>query len=400
MFRKSCGISSHIPRWLPSIWRPFSSTLRDVIDLRSDTVTKPSESMRAAIARSEVGDDVKDEDTTVKRLENHVAGLLGKEAALFVPTGTMGNLLCLAAHCQRGDEVICGDASHIYNWEAGGASVLMGIVLRSIPNQADGTLDLNQIKGVAWPDDFHCARTKVVALENSHNQMGGRSLTADYVDAVGAICGAQGLQLHIDGARLLNAAVQQAVSPSKLVQSAASVSLCLSKGLGAPVGSVVAGTEEHIHRVRRLRKMVGGGMRQAGVLAEAGLIALEENTPQLAQDHLNAAKLASGLASISGVHIDPSVVETNILHFTLAEGKCSAEELIRRLELRGVLISEGYSGRELRAVTHLGVTSGDIDKVLDYVHEILLEQPRATGGEDNPSDPQQSTGTAVVRVQV
>ena len=286
----------------------------EYIDLRSDTVTKPTPEMRAAMAEAEVGDDVYRDDPTVNRLEELAAEMLGKEAALFVPSGTMGNLLALLVHCQRGDEVIVGNRSHIYLNEAGGMSALGGIQPCPIPNQPDGTLALDDILTSIRTEDVHHPVTRLVCLENTQNICGGVPLTLDYTRQVGELAHHNHLSLHIDGARIFNSAIAQNISARELVAPADSVMFCLSKGLAAPIGSMLMGTSKFIARARHLRKMLGGGMRQVGILAAAGIISLEKMTKQLGEDHLRAQKLADGLRRVDGFVVDAGSPYTNMVY--------------------------------------------------------------------------------------
>jgi threonine aldolase len=344
--------------------------MNHTIDLRSDTVTRPTPAMRRAMAEAEVGDDVYGEDPTVNQLEERVAALLGKEAALYVPSGTMGNLVAVLAHCGRGDEVILGDKAHIFLYERGGSAALGGVHPRTLPNQPDGSLDLDQVADAVRDENDHYPVSRLLALENTHNRCGGRALRPAYVDAAGALAHSRGLQLHIDGARLWNAAVALDESPARLAAAADSVNVCFSKGLGAPVGSALAGSRAFIRQARRMRKQVGGGMRQAGILAAACLVALDEMVERLADDHDNARLLAHGLAAIDGVLLDPQTVETNIVYFDLAPGKVSAADLSAALALRGVLMNPTGAQR-LRAVTNYQVSSTDIETVLGAIAEVL-----------------------------
>ncbi len=271
------------------------------IDLRSDTLTKPSAAMRKAMANAEVGDDVFGEDPTVNRLEEVAAEKTGKEAALFVSSGTMANLVSLLTHCSRGDEVILGDQAHIFFYEQGGCAALGGIHPRTVPNLPDGTLNLEDVEAAIRADNVHFPITRVIALENTHNRCLGTPLPPAYMDQVKALADKYALKIHVDGARIFNAAAALETDAANLLQHADSVSFCLSKGLGAPVGSLVCGRQDFIERARRNRKVVGGGMRQAGILAAAGLVALEENIHHLPTDHANALKLALGLAELSGI---------------------------------------------------------------------------------------------------
>jgi len=328
------------------------------IDMRSDTVTQPTEPMRQAMATAEVGDDVFGDDPTVQALEKHVAELLGKEAGLFVTSGTMGNLLAVGVHCSgRGEEVICGKDSHTFFYEQGGASSLMGVVLNTLPNQPDGTLDLDEVRKAIKPDDPHFAKARLLILENTQNKMGGKVLHADYIAKASALCKDVGMLLHIDGARLWNAAVKLGCSPRELVKDADTATVCLSKGLGAPVGSVLTGPAEFIRRARRLRKALGGGMRQAGVLAAAGLYAVQHNVQRLKEDHDNAHRLAEGLAAL-GLHV--VTPETNIVFFDAD----NAPQLVAKVREAGarVLCTDGK--RRCRAVANLHVTKADIERAL------------------------------------
>jgi threonine aldolase len=342
------------------------------IDLRSDTVTKPTPAMRRAMAEAEVGDDVYGEDPTVNRLEAMVAELLGKEAAVFVASGTMANLISVLSHCGRGDEMILGDRAHIFRSEQGGAAALGGVHPHTIPNQPDGTLDLAEIEAAIRGDNEHYPATKLVCLENTHNFCGGRVLPVDYMDTVGELAHRHGLKLHVDGARLWNAAVALNVAPARLVREADSVSVCLSKGLGAPVGSVVAGSREFIGRARRNRKVVGGSMRQAGVIAAAGIVAITEMVERLADDHANAQILAQELAATAGIQINPAEVETNLVFFEVIQPEVSAPQLSTALAERGVLIN-ATGARRLRAALNHHISRGDVDRVVATIRDLLAQ---------------------------
>lgn len=332
-----------------------------MIDLRSDTVTLPTEEMRNAMATAVVGDDVMGEDPTVNQLEKMAADLAGMEASLFVASGTMGNLVSVLAHCDRGDEVVLGDKSHLYRGEAGGISVLGSVSFKPLHNQEDGTIDINQLFESISPDDFHFSKTKVIALENTQNHCGGAVLLPEYVEKVSNFTNKHGLLLHMDGARIFNAAVYLGLNLSTLLENVDSVSICLSKGLSAPVGSLVCGSEEFISKARRIRKMLGGGMRQAGIIAAAGIIALEKMVDRLSEDHINAKKLAVGLSKIPNIGIDIDQVQTNIIFFEIKE--VSDLKLASLLENKGVKI---YPRKpKWRIVTHSGITSTDVDIVLD-----------------------------------
>ena len=341
-----------------------------IVDLRSDTITQPTEAMRQAMAAAEVGDDVYSEDPTLNRLEEMAAERLGKESAVFVASGTMGNLICQLTHCARGEEVIMGDQAHIMTSEQGGAAALGGIQPRAVPNQPDGKLLLEDIEAAIRPDNIHYPRTRLIALENTHNRCNGSPLEPAYVDAVGKLAQKHGLKLHIDGARIFNAAVALGVSVNELVKAADSVMFCLSKGLAAPVGSLVCGTHAFISEARRVRKVLGGGMRQAGIMAAAGIVALNDMVDRLAEDHENAQRLAIGLAELKGVAIDPTKVKSNILFLEIKKDTLTAEKLIAQLKEEGVRVGP-RSPKHIRAVTNYHVTKEDIDYVLEVFRKIL-----------------------------
>jgi threonine aldolase len=343
----------------------------NTIDLRSDTVTQPTLEMRAAMAQAAVGDDVYGEDPTVNQLQEKAATLLGKEAGLFVPSGTMGNLAAVLAHCGRGDEVILGDRSHTFLFEAGGISALGGVHSCQIPNQPDGTLLLDDLRAAVRPDDPHQPITRLVSLENTHNRCGGVALTVEYTQAAAELAHEHGLRLHLDGARLFNAAAAHEVEAAELAAPADSVTFCLSKGLSAPVGSVLCGSEDFIARAHRVRKMLGGGMRQAGVLAAAGLVALEMGLDDLRSDHERARRLAQGLARIPALALDPGTPYTNMVFLSLRETTpLSATEVTARLEACGVLV--GVTGpRRFRLVTHRWIDDEGIDRAVEAFGEAL-----------------------------
>lgn len=335
-----------------------------LIDLRSDTITKPTPAMRRAMADAEVGDDVFGEDPTVRRLEEMAAARMGKEAGLFVASGTMGNLVSLLAQCGRGDEVILGDQAHTYMYEQGGIAALGGIHPRVLKNRPDGTLDLAEIQAaIRDPNNPHFPRTRLIAVENTHNRCGGAALTVEYMRALGTLARTHGLLLHVDGARIFNAAVALGVAARDLVADASSVTFCLSKGLAAPVGSVVCGSKAFIAEARRARKVVGGGMRQAGVIAAAGIVALEQMVERLAEDHANAAALAAGLAELPGIQVEEVPVRTNIVYFNVTRPALTAAELVARLEEHGVRVLP-VGPQRIRAVTNYHVTAGDIRSAL------------------------------------
>lgn len=329
--------------------------MNTLIDLRSDTVTRPTAAMRAAMASAEVGDDVYGDDPTVNRLQHVTAELFGFEAALFAPTGTQSNLIGLLTHCSRGDEYLVGQEAHTYKYEGGGAAVLGSIQPQPLPQQVDGSLALSDIVAAIKPDDVHFAKTRVLALENT---IGGRVLSRNYLDAATSLAHAHGLIAHLDGARIFNAAVQQGISLRAATAGFDSVSVCLSKGLGAPVGSVLCGSKEMIHRAVRWRKMLGGGMRQAGILAAAGLYALEYHVARLAEDHDNAALLARGLSEIDG--IQTTVPQTNIVYADIPADVCDG--LAKHLEDCGILAAVKP---HMRLVTHLDVSRPNIERTVD-----------------------------------
>jgi threonine aldolase len=341
-----------------------------VIDLRSDTVTLPTAAMREAMARAEVGDDVFREDPTINRLETMLAERVGMEAALFVASGTMGNAACVLTHCARGEEVILGQSSHIFLNEAGGMSALGGIFPHTIPDQPDGTLRLEDIAAAIRPENIHFPRTRLLCLENTHNRCYGAPLTAAYTAAAVALAKERGLLVHLDGARLFNAAVALDVDPRELTRGVDSVNICLSKGLAAPVGSVICGSGEFIARARRTRKMLGGGMRQAGILAAAGIVALERMVDRLAEDHALARRLAEGIARIAGLATEPARVRTNILYIDLADRRLSDDAFIARLAQRGIRLSHTGPAR-FRMLTHHGIDAAAIDAALAGLGEVM-----------------------------
>jgi threonine aldolase len=327
------------------------------IDLRSDTVTKPTPAMRAAMAEAEVGDDVYGEDPTVNRLQSMIAEMTGMEAALFASSGTQSNLLGVMSHCERGDEYIVGQHAHTYRFEGGGAAVLGSIQPQPLEFQEDGTLDLDEVAASIKPDDFHFARTRLLCLENTQE---GKVLPLDYLQQARALADQHGLATHLDGARAFNAAIKLRVPIREITKHFGTVSVCLSKGLGAPVGSLLCGPEAVLDKARRWRKVLGGGMRQAGMLAAAGVYALTHHVDRMAEDHENARLLAEGLAVIDELGVDPSKVQTNMIFFTMEPSRF--QSLQAYLKERGILIS----GRErVRLVTHLDVTREDIRTTIE-----------------------------------
>lgn len=327
------------------------------VDLRSDTVSQPTAAMRQAMLSAEVGDDVYGEDPTVNRLQAMAAELTGKEAALFVPSGTQSNLLAILAHCQRGEEYIAGQQAHCYRYEAGGAAVFGGVQPQPIDFEADGTLDLDRVADMIKADDIHFAVTRLLCLENTQ---AGKVLPIDYHGKVAEFAGRYGLKLHLDGARLFNATSSQAVSAETITRHYDSISFCLSKGLGAPAGSILAGPKLFVDRARRWRKMAGGGMRQAGILAAAGIHALQHHVDRLVEDHRRARLLGEGLASVAGLAVNPEDIATNMVFVSVAPAWMPA--VVDFLRQRGVLVS----GRDrLRLVTHLDIDDKDIPRVVE-----------------------------------
>jgi threonine aldolase len=326
--------------------------------------------MRRAMAEADVGDDVFGEDPTVNRLEKMTAERLGKEAALFVTSGTMANLVCELTHCGRGDEMIMGDQAHVFHYEQGGSAALGGIHPRIVKNQPDGRILPEDIEAAIRADDVHCPPTRLIVLENTHNRCGGSPLDLDYLRAVRNLADRHDLKIHMDGARLFNAAVALGTDASQLAAAADSVCICLSKALAAPVGSVVCGSEGFIRKARRARKVLGGGMRQAGIIAAAGIVALQEMTERLAEDHANARRLAEGLAQIDGLALDPQSVKTNIVFAALDRPGLTAPDLVKQLEAAGVKVLPVGPDR-FRAVTHYHITADDIDAALNRFKRVL-----------------------------
>ncbi len=342
-----------------------------MIDLRSDTVTLPSPAMHAAIAEAELGDDVYGEDPTVNRLEALAAQKVGHEAALLVPSGTMGNLIALLTHGTRGQRVIAGSECHIYHYEAGGASALGGLVYHLVPNLPDGRLDPTALQAALdWYDDPHHAPPGVLCLENTHNRCGGAVLPVDYLAHVHALAHAHDVPLHLDGARIFNAAVALNVDVTALTQHVDTLLFCLSKGLAAPVGSLLAGPQAFIDRARRVRKMLGGGMRQAGIIAAAGIVALNEMVDRLAEDHAHAQLLARELATIPGINLDPVRVQSNIIIFKLTSSRYTPAQFVAALREQGVLLGT-MGGPLVRAVTHYGISGDDVQAALAAVRAVL-----------------------------
>jgi threonine aldolase len=340
-----------------------------VIDLRSDTVTLPSPEMRAAMAGADVGDDVYGEDPTVNRLEGLAAERLGKEAALFVASGTMGNAAAIIAHCRRGEDVIAGDRSHIYTAEVGGAARMNGSTLRAVPNLSDGTLDRERLGRVFATSDIHEAPTGLLCLEDTQNMCGGRVLSASQLRELATFAGERGIPVHLDGARVFNAAVALGVPVAELASAADSVMFCLSKGLGAPVGSLLCGSAGFVERARRARKMLGGGMRQAGILAAAGIFGLTHMVERLADDHANARALAHGITRAPHLLVCPDEVDSNFVFFTVLDDGWQPIEpgpFIAAAKCAGVLLSPGDHVR-VRAATHYGISAEDVRNAANIV---------------------------------
>ncbi|MCC6616758.1 MAG: low-specificity L-threonine aldolase [Anaerolineae bacterium] len=345
-----------------------------VIDLRSDTVTVPTPEMREAMANAQVGDDVFGDDPTINLLQEEAAAMLGKEAALFVASGTMGNLSSVLAHCARGEEMILGKDAHIFRYEAGSAAMYGGVQPNTLPVQADGTLDLNQIRRAIRGNNVHFPTTRLICLENTQASAFGAPLPPDYIADVANIARDHNLKLHIDGARIFNAATALGVEASELVKDADSVSFCLSKGLCAPVGSVVAGSREFIERAHRVRKSLGGGMRQAGILAAAGLISLRKMTRRLHEDHATARQFAEGIAQMPYIRTDVSRVKTNIVYFNLtADAPIAVDELSARLKADHGILMRPYdvSERSVRVLTHYWIKPEHVERTLSAMRALL-----------------------------
>jgi threonine aldolase len=339
------------------------------IDLRSDTVTRPTPAMRAAMLAAEVGDDVFGEDPTVNRLQEKVADLLGKESALFVPSGTMSNQICVRAHTQPGDELLCETTCHIYNNEAGAPAALSGVTCRTLEGDY-GILDVTQLEGKVRPADDHQVHSRLVCLENTHNRGGGRVYPLEKVQAISTWAHKGGLAMHLDGARLWNAVVASGIPLLDWARPFDSVSVCFSKGLGAPLGSALAGSREFVTRARRIRKMFGGGMRQAGFAAAACLFALDHHIDRLAEDHQNARVIAQAIADTPGLRLDPPEVETNLIWFEVDPDLGSARAVATTLKLRGVLV-HAAGPQALRACTHLDVSAAQAEQAAETIRNAV-----------------------------
>jgi threonine aldolase len=343
----------------------------NIVDMRSDTVTQPTPEMRAAMANAVVGDDVMGEDPTINRLQEMAAERMGKEAGLLVPSGTMGNLAAILAHCGRGDEAILGNLAHTFLFEAGGIAALGGVHSYVLPNQPDGTLDLTQIRDAIRPDDPHHPITRLIILENTHNRCGGVVLDTGYMEKVGVLAREHGLLLHLDGARIFNAAAALGVPADRLTRDVNSVTFCLSKGLCAPVGSVLCGSKDFIKRARRIRKQLGGGMRQAGILAAAGIVALDSMTERLKEDHQRAQTLAHGLSRLSGLIVETPQPATNMVFIRIAdEIRLGAKEIAAQLEGHNIRVG-AVGDRRFRLVTHYWIDEEGIERTVNAFRKVL-----------------------------
>lgn len=375
-----------------------------IIDLRSDTATQPPPGMRHAIATAVLGDDVYGEDPTVNRLEKLACGLLGKDASIFVPSGTMANLLAILAHCRDRKRLLVGNQSDIWRWEAGGASILGGLVYEPIPTQPGGQLAIKDLEDALYgQEDFQCVPAGLICIENTHCLSGGSILPLDYLGDLRDFAREQRLPVHLDGARLFNAAVRLGVEARRIADFADSVSICLSKGLAAPVGSLVAGPAPFIGRVRRIRKMLGGGMRKAGVLAAAGIYALEHMRDRLTEDHANAALMAERLTGIPEISLETKHPETNIVFWRLSDPKLNSQRFILELERHGIRVMELGKGK-IRAVTHYGITTEDIHLAVEAILLALAEcevsdSPKLTTSSRFPSFSTETCPSLPQRVQ-
>jgi len=341
-----------------------------IIDLRSDTVTRPTPAMRAAMAEAPVGDDVFGDDPTVNKLEQKVADLLGKEAAVYVPSGTMSNQIALNVHMQPGDELLCDVNCHIYNYEGGGPAILSGVTCRTLDGDF-GILDLSQLEDkIRNPDDVHLVKTRMVALENTHNRGGGRVYPVEKIEAISQWAWKHGLIMHLDGARLWNAIVATGIPGKEWAKHFDTVSVCFSKGLGAPVGSALAGPKAVIAKARRTRKLFGGGMRQAGILAAACIHAMDHHVERLAEDHKNAQIIAGALADIPGCHLEPTEVDTNLVWFRIEREVGNAKDIAASLKQQGVLV-HAAGPQKIRACTHLDVSKAQAERVAEALRKVI-----------------------------
>ena len=341
-----------------------------MIDLRSDTVTVPNKDMRKAMYDSEVGDDVYGEDPTVNKLQEIASEITGKEDSLLVSSGTMGNLVSLLTLTNRGEEIILGNKCHVYAWEGSGVSIYGGISMKIINNNNDGSFDLNELAASINPIDDHKPKTSTISIENTHNQCGGSPLTLDFIENVNSIARKNNLKIHMDGARLFNASAAQRKSVKDIVENIDSVTFCLSKGLSCPIGSIISGSKDFITEARRWRKSIGGGMRQAGVIAAAGIYALNNMVDRLEEDHVNAKNLAIGLSKIPEIIIDTEYVKTNILRFEIVDN-INLKEFEYELKKEGIIFNSSYGS--VRMVTHYGIASKDIEKVIETITKVLKD---------------------------
>lgn len=345
-----------------------------MIDLRSDTVTRPTRGMWEAIQTAEVGDDVFGEDPAINLLQERVAALLGKEAALYVPSGTMSNQICVKAHTQPGDELLCDAQCHIYNYEAGGPAVLSGVMCRTIDGDS-GILDVSQLEDKIRGGNDHLVRTRLVCLENTHNRGGGRVYPLEKIQAISSWAHGNGLFMHLDGARIWNAMVATGIPARDWARPFDSVSVCFSKGLGAPIGSALAGSRDFIARARRIRKLFGGGMRQAGIAAAAALYAIDHHIDRLAEDHKNARVIAAAIADCPGLRLDPPEVETNLIWFEVDKDFATAKEVAASLKEQGVLVHVG-GPTTLRACTHLDVSAAQAEEAAAVIRQVGCRNAR------------------------
>lgn len=347
-----------------------------IIDLRSDTVTLPTEEMFQAMYKAQLGDDVYGEDPTANLLEEKAAQMMGKEAALFTPSGTMANLIAVMSHTRPGDEIIVGSNAHILEYEVGGACALGGVLIRTVSNSEDGHIDPDEFEQTIRIRDIHFPQTTLLCLENTHNHCNGAVLSQEYTSSIAEIAHKHDIQVHLDGARIFNAAVALDVPASELARSVDSVSFCLSKGLSAPIGSVLCGTGKFVEKARKRRKMLGGGMRQVGVIAAAGIVALQKMVKRLAEDHANARYLAHSLARVPGISVYTEKVQTNIVMFE-PPAAISAIDFIRCMDAQGIRFYY-YGGQTVRAVTHRMITVADIDEAIERIKLTLKKMGSET----------------------
>jgi len=343
------------------------------IDLRSDTITQPTDAMRQAMAAAVVGDDVLGDDPTVQDLEILAAEKLGKPAALFVTSGTMGNLVSQMVHCRRGDEMILGSESHIFYYEQGGSAAIGNIHSRTLVNQPDGTMHPEDIQAAIRADNIHYPISRLVVIENTHNRCDGTPISLEYMNTIRDLADSNGLKIHVDGARIFNAAHALGCSAAELAAPADSITFCLSKGLAAPAGSLICGESDFIQQARRVRKVLGGGMRQVGILAAAGIVALNEMVDRLDEDHANAKQLANELNRIPGLAVDPDRIRTNIVYFNITKPDLTGMDLSERLNTAGVRVLP-TGPQQLRAVTQYHVSASDIETALLRIKDTMAVQ--------------------------